>query len=1650
MGPKDFINKNYNYLSSIKMDNERADDSEVDLKIIQRSASMDSLEQNEPIVRNLHVVGGSHKWMNTNNNNARVEKTSIADDNEDSIDQRTYSIANKNHTEIEEDENLSISSQTDLSLNHYDVQLQVNNGQPERAVRYGVFSTQLPRDQNTYKINQHSQTIEPEMDMDSRDGDRDRNNNGYLRQNNGNTHSNNNSDGSSRRNQRTNGSSGSGSDGNADRNGSNPNRNNNNGRKPNDDDDGSEDNEDDDDENETDESLARRLGFRPIDNETIRTLGRLRRLTNKQSFDRRDFENVQYLIDELIRLQHLENSSEEQLQKIINRLKLHRVLRTKSHALQFIQDRLPQRIVRPSNETSSNVFDIWRERERRARLDSKDSLEEEGQSSNRHQSRENLDANPSTSPVTNSNNKSKVKQMAENIDTRSDSFHTGDRVRSSSPPRINRHQPSDRLNSEVFIDDRTRTKRNVSPISTTAEQRRVRQMVNRLESSAADAKVTKKISTSKPFDDDQIIGPIGSTSLPSVKRVARTENQEYCLTTNGNNDDGAFVFRHKSPHEEIYVRDSRSNVTKFELDRDQIRNSARRATSGTNMDDFVTSLLPGTETSISMVRDVRARFYDDDSSLSRSNQNNVPVKVDVETLYILEQKSEKKSLTSNTKIHLPDYEYNRSKDRQDFGSQTTMPTIVIKPSNRPIGTQVDSTIVQSTVGAQTSDSLHRPTKERQCLPSVHIDNDADADVDDDDDVEKGNEVIRKIKTTTTTRKYEVKRRHSSHHTSEDEDNSGTTTTIVYTDNNDNFQTTDKQIKDVAEQRSSHEETTTQLRQDPIRDPNRNVVRRPIEQNDYDKDEYYSSEVYEIHTRGACKCLVVSYEEKIQYGPQTRFEKQLQRIERTYTEEELRVTELHVIVTSSKEHYELVRRDYGSNMYNDDDDSVCDPPRNPAITIHYYTKDGNRVRTEQMRNLEHLPLFIRCEIEYELNHYGSAQLIVLSITDAERRQMNVSIKKETVDATMVRINGRLAPKSPELEKEISRKLSEPISLLHLVDYSSRDDYNQTNSTDLRHVSRVDVSTSLRIVQRYRTVIHRLCQLYRSHLHLTTQAEQQRYLVLVARTEYYLLDLAAQKSNIMPKYDTQQGHQETYKQEVHHVPQQPFDYAKYRREIEQQQRILDQHYRKIQNVQTPTRQTSEAEFYLGAGRRALIEKEIHSMRESIRPHEHAPPRYKHEPARRSLSISYSGGQRYVRARIIHVKDFYDTKQQEQQQQQQQQQVKEQELFVRVDDFINESAANTLRRSYSTDYLQEDGPRSRIHYVRIPGETIRIEEKTTYEYQGVMYANLPYSLKYWNILYILDREAREGHPLGSSLPHVIVNDPYRTVIPPLTQQEIRQTAQQVLASQYPARSYTDQTLRWFLSRDKRTEIESAKYLETLKNYRQQQQQFDQQYNQGQSQQQQTQHQYQQQQQQQQHHQSNISVHGGGQQAVKNKYYVTETLVHYEKMPDRFIPVTVNDRAQSIDNLNHRSPSTSRVAQQYFHSQDQLNRSQSQQRQQFQPQLSTFTPNTRARLSSMNTPLSRHQSVHELHAAPTLSHPPSPSPSLHSLHSNHQAQNHRRPVAFNNHFQVRTTPAQQQNALLTEIIDSQTGKRILTTSQEQLPTEVLGLLNKYNLQQF
>ena len=384
------------------------------------------------------------------------------------------------------------------------------------------------------------------------------------------------------------------------------------------------------------------------------------------------------------------------------------------------------------------------------------------------------------------------------------------------------------------------------------------------------------------------------------------------------------------------------------------------------MEEYVTNLLPGTEASVSMVRDVRTRVYDDTSAVSRTDMEGIPVKVDVETLYILEQKSDKKSPSPVINVFIPDYEYKHIVEHQDFGVQTTTPTTVVKPPHRPIGTQVNSTVEQHTVGAQTTDSLHRPSRERQRLPTPPP-------------VEE--ELRRTTTTTTTTTRYEIKRRHSSY-TSEDDDNDEGAA-VIYIDNKskksdfeDNFElkrekhysASDEQLPVVPISRLPFGQVASRIRIDQLRDINRHVVRRHVQENDSHGEEYHSTEVYEVHTRGACKCLVVSYEEKVQYGAKTRFEKQLERIERTYTEAELKATELHVIVTTSDSKYQLVKRDYGSKKANDEE-KENEKSSQPTIKIHYYTNDGHRMGTEHIRPLEQLPLVIRSEIEYELNHYG---------------------------------------------------------------------------------------------------------------------------------------------------------------------------------------------------------------------------------------------------------------------------------------------------------------------------------------------------------------------------------------------------------------------------------------------------------------------------------------------------------------------------------------------------------------------------------------------------------------------------------------------------------------------------------------------------------
>ena len=384
-----------------------------------------------------------------------------------------------------------------------------------------------------------------------------------------------------------------------------------------DDEDGSEDNDDrseNDDDDESDEEIARRLNFLPIDSATIDVIGRVRNLTSKRSFEQQDYEIFQSLIDELIRLQHLENFNRDQLKEIIHHLKLYRPLRTKSRAFIFLQERIPRRAVKyqviASNHpqpTNANVFNIWRERERRSRLDSRDSLEDEGQNLGGQQLRDVIEINHPTPPILIStarlspNITTKVKQMAKDIDTRSTTTRSEINVRTGE--KFNDHTSIPRSSSPVYpglvavaiYDVKTPTnqktedlfteisnsKRLIHPTSSispsVSEASRVRKMIDRLESSStsssSDLNKTKKTMTTtvkKSIHDDHSDGSTSWTTSPPVKRLARSDFKEKHLI-NGNTSVNT---RANGGTADVRVEVKRD---------DNVRNTSRRTASGTTV-----------------------------------------------------------------------------------------------------------------------------------------------------------------------------------------------------------------------------------------------------------------------------------------------------------------------------------------------------------------------------------------------------------------------------------------------------------------------------------------------------------------------------------------------------------------------------------------------------------------------------------------------------------------------------------------------------------------------------------------------------------------------------------------------------------------------------------------------------------------------------------------------------------------------------------------------------------------------------------------------------------------------------------------------------------------------------------------------------------
>lgn len=106
-------------------------------------------------------------------------------------------------------------------------------------------------------------------------------------------------------------------------------------------------------------------------------------------------------------------------------------------------------------------------------------------------------------------------------------------------------------------------------------------MVDRLESTTvptSNSPNLKKSSIKKSFHDDHGNGTTDMTS--STSRIIPVTIRDDSLS-NGNS--GGFVFRHRSPHNDVFVRDNQANVTRFELNRDEIANGAVRTACGTTV-----------------------------------------------------------------------------------------------------------------------------------------------------------------------------------------------------------------------------------------------------------------------------------------------------------------------------------------------------------------------------------------------------------------------------------------------------------------------------------------------------------------------------------------------------------------------------------------------------------------------------------------------------------------------------------------------------------------------------------------------------------------------------------------------------------------------------------------------------------------------------------------------------------------------------------------------------------------------------------------------------------------------------------------------------------------------------------------------------------
>lgn len=188
-----------------------------------------------------------------------------------------------------------------------------------------------------------------------------------------------------------------------------------------------------------------------------------------------------------------------------------------------------------------------------------------------------------------------------------------------------------------------------------------------------------------------------------------------------------------------------------------------------------------------------------------------------------------------------------------------------------------------------------------------------------------------------------------------------------------------------------------------------------------------------------------------------------------------------------------------------------------------------------------------------------------------------------------------------------------------------------------------------------------------------------------------------------------------------------------------------------------------------RNQIISNEVYKMFSTIRDHQSASLKAKGEmnikkKKRKSGTWGYSSNKRHVIAKVMELPFVEDishlatrvgiSELKDLENCMFNREESGEKVFVRIDDFLNKKNSQVIQRSYSMDYLNKNGgPRCRVKYVKIPGQTVKpqcvtvgYEDYDTSVPQSTEYRTAPYDLRYWSILKLLEeeRQAEAGQQL------------------------------------------------------------------------------------------------------------------------------------------------------------------------------------------------------------------------------------------------------------------------------------------------------------------